>query len=86
MVDLVDDPQAEAAGLFPEIEVARGAHPDRGGARSRSPVPTSHRADRRPGWRSTPRRCWSDLGLSPAEIEALAADGVVGVADANAGG
>ena len=85
IVDLVDDPQAEAAGLFPEIEVA--------GERIRTvaaplKIAGADIAPRgpAPGLAQHTVEVLGDLGLSPAEIEALAADGVVGVADADAGG
>jgi crotonobetainyl-CoA:carnitine CoA-transferase CaiB-like acyl-CoA transferase len=80
MLDLVDDPQAEAAGLFPEIEVA--------GERVRTvaaplKIAGADIAPRgpAPGLAQHTVEVLGDLGLSPAEIEALAADGVIGVAD-----
>jgi len=83
MKELVDDPQAAAIGVFPEIEHPSGsfrtvASPIRIkgadiGPRGPAPDLAAHTSD-----------VLMDLGYSPEEVTALAATGAIGVADKSA--
>ncbi|MDZ7824880.1 MAG: CoA transferase [Gammaproteobacteria bacterium] len=76
--EVADDPQAEAIGLFPEIE-----HPEhRARSDGQCPVPlrappTSAPADRPRASASTARRSCAGRPWTTAEIEALRADGTL---------